>query len=325
MKRGDKVSWVWVLAGCVGLLVVAVLGLSAVSGSAGAGTSTGGPHVAVISLQGAITDAETRSLLGGRAGGARGFMEDLDKAVEDPSARAIVIRINSPGGAAAASQEMYHAVMRARGKKPIYCSMGDVAASGGYYIASACDKIYANPSSVTGSIGVITQLINYEGLFRKLGLDEATFKSGRFKDAGSPSRPLRPDERALFQRLVLDIYGQFVADIVAGRKEATKGKLTLARVKQLGDGRVYTGVQAKQNGLIDALGGLHDAVQEAGKAGGLTGKIETRDVGSGGGLGILFGASAQGLAEGAGRSLGAGFADEVASRLQSTTSAPALR
>jgi len=215
--------------------------------------------------------------------------------------------------------------MRARQKKPVFCSMGDVAASGGYYIASACDKIYANPSSVTGSIGVISQFLNYQSLFRKLGLDEATFKSGKFKDAGSPTRPLRPEERAFFQKLVLDIYNQFVTDIVAGRKEATKGKLTLARVKQLGDGRVYTGVQAKQNGLIDALGGLHDAVQDAGKTAGIQGKIKTRDVESGGGLSELFGSSTQSIAQGAGRSLGAGFAEGVAAGLQSSPSVPALR
>ncbi|RYF46047.1 MAG: S49 family peptidase [Cytophagaceae bacterium] len=138
------------------------------------------PKIGLIEVSGAISDEGARGLLGvGSAGGARDFMKQTEKAAEDDSIKAVVIRVNSPGGSASASQEMFQAVQRLRAKKPVICSMGDVAASGGYYIAAGCDKIYANPATITGSIGVISQFPNYGELARKLGVGETTVKSGK--------------------------------------------------------------------------------------------------------------------------------------------------
>lgn len=320
-----KKPWMWV-AGVFGLLVLSMIVVSrSIEAMFGAGERKAG--VALVSLQGAISDTESSSLLGGRSGGTRRFIADLERAVKDPATKAIVIRINSPGGSAAASQEMYQAVMRARKSKKIYASMGGVAASGGYYIAAACDKIFALPSTLTGSIGVISQFLNYGELMRKLGLGEATIKSGRFKDSGSPTRPLRPDEKALFQSINRDIYEQFVDDVVAGRRGATGGALSKEKLLPLADGRVFTGRQALSVGLVDELGGLHEAVQEAGRQAGLSGEIEAQEIEESGGLlGSLVGASStSGAGRELGQSIGAGVADEIESRLQGTSSTPRLQ
>lgn len=317
-----RFPWLWVVLGSLALLMLS-FSLMARSMSAMFEGDEARSGVALVSLQGPISDVESSSLLGGRSGGTRGFIKDLERAVKNPAVKAIVIRINSPGGSAAASQEMYQAVMRARKSKKVYASMGGVAASGGYYIAAGCDKIFALPSTLTGSIGVISQFVNYGELMRKLGLDEATIKSGKFKDSGSPTRPLRPEERALFQRLNRDIFEQFVDDVVAGREGATKGTMTREKLLPLADGRVYTGRQALAVGLIDELGGLHEAVQEAGHQAGIRGEVEAEEVeASGGLLGGLIGASASQAGRDLGSSFGAGVADEVEARLQSSSSAP---
>ena len=276
------------------------------------------PSVGLIEVSGAISDAGASTLLGGTSGGARSFIRQTETARKDPNIKAVLIRVNSPGGSASASQEMYEAVMRLRKEKPVICSMGDVAASGGYYTAAACNKIYANRATTTGSIGVITSLLNYQELFAKIGLDQATIKSGKFKDAGNPARPLTPEERQLFQQLINNLYNQFVDDVVAGRKEATKGKLTREKLLKLADGRVYTGEQAVKNGLIDETGDLYSAVLYAKREAGLP---ETAPVtplsGGGGGLGALFGASSQSSVEGLSQNAGAAFARGAMGQMQS--------
>jgi protease-4 len=236
--------------------------IGAAVGGADSGSSLN-PRVGLVELSGAIMDEGAGSLIGGRTRGARDVIKALEAARKDDSIKAVVIRINSPGGSAAASQEMFNAVRRLKADKPVVCSMGDVAASGGYYVAAACDSIYANGSTLTGSIGVISQFVNYSYLFQKGWLGQETVKSGQFKDAGNPSRPLTPAERQLFQAMVMNVYGQFVNDVLEGRK----GKLTRAQLLKLADGRVYTGLQAKNNKLIDAIGGLHEAVREAARLG----------------------------------------------------------
>ena len=314
MKESRGVSWRWVLATFVGLFAIGLVAMSVVGGAVGS-------RVAVVSVSGAIADGGGGGLFGGATAGTRRFMSDLKKATDDPTAKAIVIRINSPGGSAAASQEMYQAVLRARQVKPVYCSMGDVAASGGYYIASACDRIYANPATLTGSIGVISQFMNYAELFRKVGLDEATIKSGKFKDAGNPARPLTPEERALFQKMIGVIYNQFVDDIVAGREKATGGKLTREKLLKLADGRVYTGTQARDVLLVDKIGGLYEAVQDAGAAGGLKGEIAAEEVQSGG----LLGGSGLGVssfANSIGAAVGQAAAQSFSTTLQGSSGAP---
>ena len=286
-------------------LGIAMLGLLLIGALFGNETK---PSVGLIEVSGAITDSGASSLLGGTSGGAREFIRQVEAARADDNIKSVVIRINSPGGAASASQEMYEAVMRLRAKKPVICSMGDVAASGGYYTAAACTKIYANRATTTGSIGVITELLNYQELARKVGIDQAIIKSGKFKDAGNPARPLTAEEKQLFQNLINNLYNQFVNDVVDGRKEATKGQLTRAKLLLLADGRVYTGEQAVANKLIDETGDLYTAVRYAAKAGGLKEDAPVTPLSSGGGLGSLFGASANSALNGVGEQTGAAFA-----------------
>lgn len=324
MIRSRPAIWPWILVSLGLLMMIGFIGLSLIASAVG-GTSIAGPNVGLVELSGAITDQGVSGLLGGRSGGARAFMEDLERAEKDDNVKAVVIRVNSPGGSASASQEMYEAVLRLRKKKPVICSMGDVAASGGYYVAAACNKIYANPSTITGSIGVISQFLNYQQLFRKVGLDETTIKSGKFKDAGNPTRPLTPDERKYFQSMVLSIYGQFVDDIAAGRKEATKGTLTRDKVRRLADGRVYTGNQAKANRLVDEVGGLHDATRAAAKAAGLNVEdFKLKEIGGGGLLSGMMGANARSsgsiveeTGQALGRSFGSAAAEGFATRMKS--------
>lgn len=172
--------------------------------------------------------------------------------------RAIILRINSPGGTVAAVQEIYEEIIKARAKgKIVVASMGDVAASGGYYIASACDRIVANRGTLTGSIGVILELSNVQELFKKIGVKVEVLKTGKYKDSGSAYRQLTPEEKALFENLINDAYGQFVDDIVKGRKMDKQKVLSLA------DGRIFTGSQALNAGLIDALGNDEDALELA--------------------------------------------------------------
>lgn len=327
MKRKRTPAWPWILFAVFSLLFVGIIGISFIALVVGGSAS--GEHVALVNFYGEISDTEGGKLFGAR--GSRDFIADLDAASRDKSVKAVVLRINSPGGSAAASQELYQAIRRLRAKKPVVCSMGDAAASGGYYMAAACDKIYANPATLTGSIGVISQFINMEGLLKKLGVQGVTFKSGKFKDAGSPFRQLRPEERQLFQAMIADIYQQFVTDVVDGRKAATKGKLTRAELLKVADGRVLTGRQAKQKLLIDELGGLHEAVEAAGKLGGISGKPKVRGVSGGGGLGGLMGSEAStpvngfaALAQSIGSSFALGFTKTFLHQVREDASTPAM-
>lgn len=189
---------------------------------------------------------------------------------ETSSVKAIVFRIDSPGGGVSASQEIYEEVRKTRESgKPVVVSMGSVAASGGYYVACGADKIMANPGTLTGSIGVIFQFLHFEELFKKIGVESSTFKSGELKDIGSPFRKTTPQERAYFAGLVGDVYDQFV-NVVASER-----KLDLAYVKRYADGRVFTGRQARQWGFVDTLGTYEDAIALAGVLGNIKGTPRT--------------------------------------------------
>ena len=315
--------WPWLaLLAClflfgVGLLTLGLLGREVVK-----------PSVGLIEVSGPISDAGASSLLGGTAGGAREFIREVEDARNDDQIKAVVIRVNSPGGSASASQEMYEAVRRLREQKPVICSMGDVAASGGYYVAAACDKIYANRATTTGSIGVITELLNYQELAKKIGIDQAIIKSGKFKDAGNPARPLTAQEKQLFQQLIFNLYNQFVGDVVAGRKAATGGKLTRQKLLKLADGRVYSGEQAAKNGLIDQTGGLYEAMEFARQKGGLKADAPVRAMGRGGGLASLFGASLSSSVGAISETAGAAFARGATAQIKSDASdlpRPAMR
>jgi protease-4 len=194
-------------------------------------------------------------------------VRQLSRYGDDPAIEAVVLRINSPGGGVASSQEIYEEVKRVRSTgKLVVASMGSVAASGGYYVASVADHIFANAGTVTGSIGVIVQLANASELLHKIGIESTSITSGPFKDSGNPTRPLGPEERQVFQGLVDDVYQQFIEAVAQGRN------LPVDEVRQAADGRIYTGRQAKDLRLIDELGSLHDAIRYAAARIGIVGK-----------------------------------------------------
>lgn len=229
--------------------------------------------VGVIRIEGSIVGTAESGYLGGTASSTN-LMRQLRQARDDKEVVAVVLRINSPGGSAVASQEVGVEVDRLKeaGKK-VVVSMGDVAASGGYWIAAGADKIVANPATMTGSLGVIMEMQNYQGLMDKLGLKSDPIKSGPHKDIGSPTRPITEEERRLLQEMVNDIYDQFI-DVVAKGRAA---KLSREQVIQLADGRIFTGRQALELGLVDELGNYYDAVRIAGQLAGIKGEPMTKE------------------------------------------------
>ncbi len=217
-------------------------------------SSSRGEKVALVELRETILASED-------------IVRQFKKYRENRSIRAIVFRVESPGGGVAASQEIYEEVKKTRDSgKPVIVSMGSVAASGGYYVSCGATRIVANPGTLTGSIGVIMQFIHVNELMKKLGIDESTIKTGRLKDSGSPFRKIAPDERVYFNELIGDVYEQFV-DVVA-----TERKLDPKFVKRYADGRVFTGRQAFELGFVDTLGTMQDAIAIAAEAAGITGE-----------------------------------------------------
>lgn len=204
--------------------------------------------------------------------GAEQWAKRISALAETEGVKAIVLDINSPGGSVGSVQELYSQILRVRKEKkiPVVALFGDVAASGGYYIAAACDKIVAHPGTLTGSIGVIFPVNNMEGLFAKIGYKVDPIKSGAHKDIGSPARAMTKEERILMQALIDDAYGQFVAAISAGRHMSEN------EVKPLADGRIFSGNQALKAKLVDMLGDSTDAIELAGKLGGISGKPKVR-------------------------------------------------
>jgi protease-4 len=209
-----------------------------------------GDGVGVLQIEGAIDDP-------------RFALAELRRFRQTPWIKAVVVRIDTPGGAVAPTQEIFEEIQRTKKKKPFIASMGSIAASGGYYIASACDKIVANPGTMTGSIGVIMQLNNVEELMKKIGVKGVNVKSGANKDIGSPFQPLSQEGREILQSLVDNVHSQFVAAVAKGRG------MDEARVRKLADGRIYSGAQAKELGLVDQLGTLEDAIELAAKRAGI--------------------------------------------------------
>lgn len=187
------------------------------------------------------------------------IVEKLERYIANENLPAIVLRLNTPGGGVSATQEIYETVKKARraGKKVI-ASMGAVAASGGYYIAAACDTVVATPGTITGSIGVIATFPDFSDLYQKIGISFNVRKSGKFKDTGSSSRKMTNEEKALIDELVMDTLEQFILDVSWGRK------LSIDSVREIADGRVFTGRQALEVGLVDILGTYQDAVDLAG-------------------------------------------------------------
>ena len=219
-----------------------------------------GEKVGVVEISGVIVDA-------------RATIDQIKQLREEDAIKAIVVRINSPGGAVAPSQEIYREIRKTVPLKKVVASMGAVAASGGYYIAAAADGIIASPGTITGSIGVIMAYTNYRTLLDKIGLVPVVVKSGTYKDTGSPVREMTASERELLEGLTANIHRQFVKDIVDGRR------MDPEKVAMLADGRIYTGEESKALGLVDRLGNIEDAIEWAGRMGGIKGKVSAVYVG----------------------------------------------
>lgn len=213
-----------------------------------------GSSVGVVTVEGEIWES-------------RSIVEELHDYRDDGRVKAIVVRIDSPGGAIVPSQEIYEAIleMREQTDKPIVASMAGLAASGGYYVAAACDRIVANEGTVTGSIGVIAQWLNYEGVLEWARISPVTITSGSMKDVGNPFREMQPEEQAYFQALLAEMHGQFIDAVLVGRD----GALTREELMEIADGRVYTGAHAVEIGLADDVGTMWDAVDIASEMAGV--------------------------------------------------------
>ncbi len=237
------------------LFVFMALAWIAVQGGRGGNVMAraGGERVGVVEVTGVIADEKTT-------------LKELREFAEDSRIRAIVVRIDSPGGAVGPSQEIFEAMRRLQKKKHVLASMGSIAASGGFYIAMGGEKIFANPGTLTGSIGVISEFPNVSGFLKWAGVDMRTITAGKLKDAGSPFRDMSSEERSYFQAMLDDVHAQFIGAVAESRK------LPEEEVRKVADGRVFTGRKAKELKLVDELGGLQDAVREAGKLGGIRGE-----------------------------------------------------
>jgi protease-4 len=260
--RKSRSAWFWPV---IILGIIAILGFSlwamlytVLHSSDSSSAPFGTDSIAVIDIDGVILDADKVDT-------------QLRKFGDDDSVKAIILHINSPGGGAAASQEIYHEVLRVRQEKhkKVVASVESVGASGAYYIASACDKIYANDASVVGSIGVIMEWTNYGDLMRWAKLKSVVIHAGTLKDAGDPTHDMTPEEAAYFQSLVDNMYGQFVQDVATGRHT------TADKIRPLATGQVWTGQQSLPLGLIDKIGGYRVALIDTAREAGISGEPST--------------------------------------------------
>ncbi len=222
--------------------------------------------IALIDIDGLIVNERGGFLWGSRENPVSILSEKLNAAGRDAKVKAVVLRINSPGGTVQATETMYNQLKRFRKKtgKPVVACITDVGASGGYYLACGTERIICQPSSITGSIGVVIQTVNFAGTMKMLGIKADAITSGKFKAMGSPLKGLTDEERRIFQAMVNEFYDQFVKTVAEGRSG-----LNVEKVRLLADGRVFTGRQAVANGLVDSLGDVQDAIAEAKKAAGV--------------------------------------------------------
>jgi protease-4 len=257
--------FVWlVLALCVLAVPAAVLTQSAGGQNAESKDSSGSSdslmtrfkdHIQVVRLSGMIIDKADNSLFTSSVGSSSNALKELRKALKSKKVKAVLLRVNSPGGTVPMSHEIHEAVVQLKAAgKPVVVSMGDVAASGGYYISCAADKIVANPGTLTGSIGVIINLMNFKALADKVGVEPEVIKSGLFKDIASPYKKMSKEEHDILLALIMDSYDQFTNAIAEGRK------IPIEKVKTIADGRIYSGRQAQKLGLVDELGSYSDAL-----------------------------------------------------------------
>jgi protease-4 len=260
MSQGRSRALLWILigGGAFSLFVLAVFTLVYLTlhaGTSDAGLTSFGDRIGVVDLEGVILSPQP-------------VVDELKKFGDDSSIKAIILHVNSPGGGVAASEEIYREVKRVRAekKKKIVVSVETVGASGAFYVASACDKIYADKGSIVGSIGVIAQWVNYGDLMKWAKLKDIVLKTGEFKDTGNPSRDLTPAEQAYMQSLINNMFGQFVQAVAEGRG------MKFDDVKAVADGKVWTGEQAQSMKMIDSLGDFQAAVADTAKSVGISGE-----------------------------------------------------
>ena len=242
----------------MGSLSLAALGMITVMAAflGGSESRYAGEKVGVVEIIGPIVDS-------------RKTIHDIGVFRDSDAVKAILVRVDSPGGGVGPSQEIYREIQKTKSEKKVIVSMGAVAASGGYYLSAGADGIVANPGTITGSIGVIMGYTNFEELMHKIGLSAVVIKSGEFKDTGSPARPMTGEEQELLQGVTREIHGQFVQAIAEGRG------MPVEKVEAIADGRIITGQKAQEIGLVDRLGNFEDAVKWAGELGGIKGKVQT--------------------------------------------------
>lgn len=253
MRKHPVIFGMFLLVAVFVLFFIVVFGITTFTGERSSFSL--GDKVAMVMVEGVIKDSFP-------------VVNQLIKHGKDNSIKAVVLRINSPGGGVVPSQEIYKAVLSLKKKKKVVVSMGSVAASGGYYIACAADKIVANPGTITGSIGVIAHFSNMEELLKKIGLKPSSIKSGRYKDVGSPLREMTPEEESLIQGVVDDIHDQFLESI------STNRNISKETIAGIADGRIFTGRQALKMGLVDFLGDREYAINLAAKLSGIKGEPE---------------------------------------------------
>lgn len=253
-KTNRPITLVLIILGiailCFGTLMAIVLSLSRSTPTLSLSNKIG-----VIPINGVIRDADA-------------ITEQLIAFRDDKQIKAIILRINSPGGGVGPSQEIYSETRRTTKTKKVVASLGSVAASGGYYVASAADSVVANPGTLTGSIGVLMEFVRFEELLKKIGVEMQVIKSGEFKDIGSPNRKMTKEEREILTRLIKDIQNQFVTAVSQGRNMPEE------KVLELADGRVFSGREAKRLGLVDSLGNFQDAVNVAKRLAHIKGKVK---------------------------------------------------
>ncbi len=264
MSNGESRTWMWVLigGGAFFIFFLAVFGLVYLSMRAQSGERMefrgSGGKIAIVDLEGVIIEPKD-------------IVKSLKRYAEDDSVKAIIIHVNTPGGGAAASEEIYQAVKRVRDekKKRIVAAIETVGASGGYYVSSATNKIFADQASIVGSIGVIAEWVNYGDLLRWAKMKDVVLKAGEFKDTGIPTRDLTPAERAYMQGLIDDMHGQFIHAVAEGRKSAG---IKEDDIRAIADGKVWTGAQALDLKLVDQIGDFEAAVKDTAQSVGIKGQ-----------------------------------------------------
>jgi protease IV len=261
-------SLVFLALTCSGCITIDILGSKPGSLRETVVEGERGPKIALIDIEGILSEVAkpTRLGLGEHESSVARVRAQLDKAAKDRAVKAVVLRIHSPGGTATASEIIYGEIQRFKAKKPVpvVAQLVGIATSGAYYAAMAADSVYANPTTVTGSIGVIFVSVNVSGLMAKLGLADQTITTGPYKDVGSPLRPMTPEDRALMQEVLNDLYQRFVQVVAAGRPQ-----ISAARVTELADGRLYSATQAQANGLVDGIADLPSTIDAVRRRAGL--------------------------------------------------------